>query len=130
MIDWFVRMLGVLAAITLLATVPQTVAAAEKCIDCAQEWVTGIGGCQNRYDACDALASNTSSFVGGVAGTLGCAPVGSLPGALLCGAAGAVVGNIASRFATRKLCESERVACRRTAKQAWRDCHAQYCCEG
>ena len=129
MIDSFVRVLGVLATIAFLATVPQAASAAEKCIDCAPEWVSGIDVCQSRYDSCDSLVSNSSSFVGGVLGALGCAPVAALPGALLCGAAGAIVGNAASRFATRKLCEGRRVECRQTAEQAWRDCHTQYCCD-
>lgn len=129
MIDWFVRVLGALAAIAFLATVPQAAPAAEECIDCAPEWVTAIDACQSRYDSCDSLASDSSSLAGGVLGAIGCAPVGSLPGALVCGLFGTIVGNAASRYTTRKLCEEERVACRRTAEQAWRDCHTQHCCD-
>ena len=129
MIDWCVRTRGVFVVIAFLSAVSQSASAAEQCIDCAPEWVTGIDGCQSRYDSCDSLTSSTSSFAGGVVGALGCAPVGSLPGALLCGATGAIVGNLASRFATRTLCERQRVECRRTAKQTWSDCHTQYCCD-
>ena len=127
MVKPFLRVLTVLAAIAFLVMAPQTAFAATNCAGCGSDWVTANDRCQSRYDSCTSLVSAVATAVGGVGGAAACTPVAGLSGALTCGAAGAVVGNVASSYVSSRTCGKRRRACRRAAQRKWNACVARYC---
>lgn len=124
----FLRVLAMLAVITLFGAAPQTDSAQVDCLrQCGEDWNAADTACWDRYSGPSRLLRFVGVGVPVAIGTGAGLVVGGIP-ALVAGAiVGATAGYAGSTYVIGRLFGIERDRCRSAARQAWDACRSQNC---